>query len=71
MARFATTIKAVDPQTNELLTWSGPVIEARTWNQAIQYCQENGLGYCKVSAIIRETPVLNEADTAEVAEAMQ
>ena len=67
MAKFATTIRATDPITGEILTYSGPEVEAKTWSAAERYCQENGLGYCKVTAIIRESPVLSDADMAEVA----
>lgn len=71
MAKFATTIKAIDPISGQICDFSGPVIEAKTWSEAETYCQENGLGYCKVTAIIRESPVLSGEDMAEIAPALQ
>jgi len=71
MAKFATSIKAIDPKTRGLVKFSGPIIEAKTWSAAETYCQENGLGYCKVTGIIEEEPFLSDADMAEVAPALQ
>lgn len=62
MAQFATTVHALDPESGSLLQWSGPVIEAENWTEAEQYVKENGLGYCKVTAIISNEPILSEAD---------
>ena len=37
--------------------WGGPNIEAETQKAAEEYCQENGLGYCKViGELIEEIP---------------
>lgn len=71
MAKFATSIKAIDPVSGQICDFSGPVIEAKTWSAAETYCQENGLGYCKVTAIIRESPILSDEEAEELAEAMQ
>ncbi len=48
MRKFVTEIRAIDPITNELKTYSGPDIEAISFKLADEYCQLNGLGYCKV-----------------------
>lgn len=58
MRYFETLIKAVDPETNELLTWQGPHIPAYTEEEAKDYVQRNGLGYCKITGqwIVSEVP---------------
>lgn len=71
MAKFATTIKAIDPISGQICDFSGPVIEAKTWSAAQKYCDENGLGYCKISGIIEDEPVLSGEDMAEIAPALQ
>lgn len=59
--KWTTTIQAIDPITGKLLTWSGPLIEALTWRMAEYYCQNNGLGYCKVNGrLIAEIPCTEE-----------
>ncbi|MEN6569005.1 MAG: hypothetical protein ABFC18_03230 [Rikenellaceae bacterium] len=45
---WLTEIQANDPITGEIQIWAGPEIEANTEQQAIDYCNSNGLGYCKV-----------------------
>jgi hypothetical protein len=45
---FLTEIRAIDPQTNELTDWCGPRIEAANFEDAQNYCNKNGLGYCNV-----------------------
>lgn len=48
MKKWTTEIMAVDPCTGDLTKWQGPHIQAPTITDAEIYCQENGLGYCKV-----------------------
>lgn len=45
---YTTLINAVDPKTGLLCHWVGPDIEADSLEDAVRYCQENGLGYCRV-----------------------
>ena len=45
---WLTEIRAVDPQTGELTDWCGPRIEAESYEEAENFCNSNGLGYCKV-----------------------
>lgn len=45
---WATEIKAIDPVDGEMKTWVGPHVEGTTTEEAKQYCQDNGLGYCDV-----------------------
>ena len=55
--KYTTIIKAIDPSTGELKKWIGPVIDSISIKHAQQYCNENGLGYCKViGELIAEIP---------------
>ena len=45
---WLTEIRAVDPQTGELTDWCGPRIEADSYEEALNYCNSNCLGYCKI-----------------------
>ena len=45
---WLTEIQAINPETGEICTWSGPRIEADTISEAKDYCDRNGLGYCHV-----------------------
>jgi hypothetical protein len=48
MRKFRTEIKAISPIDGELKTFDGPVIQSISYDLAQQYCDNNGLGYCKV-----------------------
>lgn len=48
MKHFTTSIRAFDPQTNEMKLWCGPNIPAPTPKLAREYCDNNGLRYCKI-----------------------
>jgi hypothetical protein len=50
MKQWVTEIKAIDPVNPErgIITYAGPEVPGNTHQEAEQYCQENGLGYCKV-----------------------
>ena len=52
MNTYTTTIKAIDPKDGELKTWGGPNIQGITFKDAENYCQNNGLGYCKVDGLL-------------------
>jgi len=52
MFLFATEIRAVDPKDGTIKRYSGPHIEAISFADAERYCQNNGLGYCKIDGII-------------------
>lgn len=51
MNQYTTTIRAIDQHTGDLVTWNGPVVPGRNFDDAEMYCQANGLGYCKVDGI--------------------
>lgn len=48
MKHWATEIKAIDPNTGELMTYAGPNIQGISMRDAMEFCENNGLGYCKV-----------------------
>ena len=55
--KYTTIIKAVDPKDGKIKTWGGPYIEAVSFEDARNYCQNNGLGYCiVVGQLIAEIP---------------
>lgn len=45
---WITEIKAVDPATGKVCKWCGPRIEADSKEDAQNYCNSNGLGYCEI-----------------------
>ena len=49
MRKWYTEIKAVDPKTGHLLTWTGPNIEAPSQQLAQEYCETRGMGYLRVT----------------------
>lgn len=59
MKTWVTEIIAINPNDSErgLVNWCGPEIKALTHRQAEEYCQNNGLGYCRViGELIIEIP---------------
>lgn len=57
MKLWVTEIKAYDPITGELKTWCGPEVPGINHKDAENYCQDNGLGYCKVlGELVAEIP---------------
>ena len=51
--KFTTEIWAVDPRANPEyacpIKWAGPIIEARSWEEAEEILQINGMGYARVT----------------------
>jgi len=57
LKKWTTSIKAIDPFTNEIKDYCGMFICAPSWNAAQEYCNTNGLGYCLVDGeLIMEIP---------------
>ena len=52
MKKWVTSIMALDPITNEMKKWCGPEVFGETLKDAEDYCQNNGLGYCKVEGLL-------------------
>lgn len=51
MKKWITYIKAIDPKTQELCLWMGPNVDGETIEDAQNFCDKNGLGYCKVDSV--------------------
>lgn len=51
LPKFATIVRAVEPETGVLKTWSGPTVEAATWEAAEDYCREY-MPYCRISGVL-------------------
>ncbi len=52
MDLYVTSIMAVDPRDGELKKWCGPEVPGISESDAQRYCENNGLGYCKVDGIL-------------------
>lgn len=48
MKLYVTEIDAIDPKDGEMKVWFGPYISAISFADARKYCDNNGLGYCRV-----------------------
>lgn len=58
MNLYTTTIKAICPNDGKLKEYSGPYVPGITFKDAENYCENNGLGYCKVDGLlISEIPI--------------
>lgn len=57
MNTYVTEIHAICPIRDELVVWCGPNVPGITAKDAQRYCNENGLGYCKViGQLVSEIP---------------
>lgn len=57
MRIWCTEIEAKDPFTGQLKKWCGPDVPGINVADAERYCQENGLGYCKIAGeLVAEIP---------------
>lgn len=52
MNLYYTKIIAIIPGTDELAEWAGPTVPGISFQDAEDYCQVNGLGYCQVTHIL-------------------
>ncbi len=54
---WVTEIQAIKPSTGELRIYCGPHVPGISLADAQQYCEQNGLGYCRViGRLIGEIP---------------
>jgi len=53
MLYWITEIHALNPE-GHLKKWCGPAVPGISREDAERYCQENGLGYCRVVGILVE-----------------
>ena len=60
MNQYATQIKAINPSTGEITTYTGPNVPGINLQDANNYCQANGLGYCKVLGVLIAEIAANE-----------
>lgn len=66
MLLFTTHIQAIDPKTGNMTTWSGPDVPAISFSDAQDYCERNGLGYCKVAGqLMMRIPFKSETFTPD------
>ena len=57
MRLWTTEIRAICPIFGVLLTWGGRSDPGLSPADAMRYCQQNGLGYCKVvGELVAEIP---------------
>lgn len=49
---YTTEIIAIDPLTGELTKYAGQYVPGISFKDAENYCQQNGLGYCKVIGVL-------------------
>jgi hypothetical protein len=52
MNLYVTEIKAIKPSTGCLTTYGGPNVPGISAGDAQDYCENNGLGYCKVIGLL-------------------
>lgn len=45
---WVTEIKAIDPNDGVLKSWCGPNVPGINHEDAVRFCQNDGLGYCRV-----------------------
>ena len=48
MKLWTTDIQAIDPHSRELVSFMGPLVPGKDRIDAQNYCDRNGLGYCRV-----------------------
>lgn len=61
MKLYTTRIRAINPLNGEMAVFSGPYVPGISLEDARNYCQENGLGYCEVDGeLICEIPALGK-----------
>ena len=60
MKFWGTEIEAINAQTGEIKKYCGPNVPGISQSDAENYCQTNGLGYCKViGELVAEIPCKN------------
>lgn len=63
---YTTEIEAVDPTTGKVEKYQGPNVPGQNEDEAREYCQKNGLGYCRVAGkLVEEIEHPTESRNAE------
>lgn len=71
MRHWTTTIQAIDPLDGEIKTWGGPNVPGINWQDAKDYLQRNGLGYCDIDGeLVEEIPTKSDEQTPNWKEAV-
>lgn len=52
MNLYCTEINAICPHTGEMKKWAGPTVRGISFEDAQNYCELNGLGYCRVVGVL-------------------
>jgi hypothetical protein len=52
MQVYTTKIRAISPIDGELKTYVGPNVPGISFQTAQDYCDNNGLGYCRVDGML-------------------
>lgn len=66
MSLYVTEIRALSPIDGELKTYGGPNVPGVSFADAQNYCEGNGLGYCKVvGKLIAEIPCKKDSYTPD------
>jgi hypothetical protein len=64
MKLWITQIHALDPVDGSYKQWSGPKVPGETSEEAIEYCRNNGFGYCEViGEWVEDIPYTDPTDT--------
>lgn len=57
MKYWVTEITAKSPEDGQLRKYGGPNVPAETYEEAQEYCEKNGLGYCWIAGqLISDIP---------------
>ncbi|MFA5243666.1 MAG: hypothetical protein WC380_00060 [Pedobacter sp.] len=52
MSIYTTIIQAISPTTGELTLYAGQNVPGISFADAQNFCERNGLGYCKVDGLL-------------------
>lgn len=70
MKEYVTEVKAISPTDGELKKYCGPNVPGISFSDAQAFCENNGLGYCKViGELVAEIPCkpgTHEADFSKM-----
>ena len=52
MKYYVAEIRALSSATGEMTVWAGPIVPGISFRDAQAYCENNGLGYCRVTGLL-------------------
>lgn len=59
---YVTEIKAIN-RDGDITTYCGPYVPGMSFQDAEDYCDRNGLGYCQVTGVLEDVRPLYETTT--------